>query len=108
MKTLSYWKTNSGCREGSEVYAKYEGFDGCVIQKTESSVQIFNNQKMILDLTLSLIESDALSITYVAQDKNGNRVRICCMNPRMAAMFGDTITFASQHKDGFAVHYEIR
>lgn len=108
MKLLAYWKTNPGCRESSDAYAKFEGFNGYSILKTESTIQIFKDQKVVLDLSLSQIESDALSITYTAEDKNGNRVRVCCMNPSLAAVFGDTITFASQYKDGFAVHYEVK
>ena len=108
MNKLVYYKTNPGNRgEGRSLYMNYEGLDGCEILKSDSQVEIFRNGTPIIKFALSKIEEDSFSVTYMAEHEPFGKVRICCINPRLAARFGDTITFASIHKDGFAVHYEI-
>ena len=107
MKKLVHYKTNPGTIGEYDIYTAYEGLGGCSIQKSETNVQIFNGTSLILDLNISKIEEDFLSVTYCAEDR-GVKIRIVCIKPQLAARVGDTITFASLFKSGFAVHYEIK
>ena len=109
MKKLELWKTNFGHYSNEyEICKSFTDFDGCGIVKTDSSVQIFRGQKAVLDIPMSYMEQDSFSITYTANNFQNNLIRICCIHPKLAAIFGDAITFASRHKDGFAVHYNIK
>lgn len=106
MKKLVHYKTNPGTIGEYDIYTAYEGLGGYSIHKSETKVQIFNGTSLILDMNISKIEEDFLSVTYCAEDR-GVKIRIVCIKPQLAARVGDTITFASWSKNGFAVHYEI-
>lgn len=96
MKTLKFWKTNLGNHPSEySLCAKYTNLDGCHVIKTDRILQVFLNEKPVIDFFLNKVEEDAFSVTYNVE---GQELRVICINPRFAVALGDTISFCSKKK----------
>ncbi|MGM9847260.1 MAG: hypothetical protein ACI31F_04850 [Muribaculaceae bacterium] len=108
MKRLYYRKTNLGFYSSeSQLCRLYENLNNCEIQRTETSLSIYRSETLVLNMRLTKIEEDNLSVVYSAIGFDNTQIRVCCINPALSQLFGDTISFASIHKDGFAVHFDL-
>lgn len=108
MKSLSLVKTNYGDHKAEESECKFfESLDGWRVDINESSLVLASPEGKITNYDIHLMESDFVTDTWSGTLRNGGRFRIVRPNRKMLPLIGDTITFASVHHDGYAVHYNL-
>ena len=103
MKSLSIEKVNYGNHYIERAICdKIQKWNGC-------SVECFNNRLTIghEQFILRPFEVDFITVTLQGQFSDGTPFRVVRPSERFVALTGDTITIASMHHDGYAVHFNM-
>ena len=92
----------------TEMCDYFSGLDEAIISVTKDQIEILTRYETIR-YNLKPYEEDFITETKIGFiPSTGESFRIVRTNKKMSSLIGDdTITFASLHKDGYAVHYKL-
>jgi len=107
MDTITIESINYGDYYIEEHFCEFlENFDNGILDFNDDYICLKGNNKTLTS-KLSLFENDVFFTTWKGTYSDGTSFRVVCPKPSFKTIMGNTITIASLHHNGYAVHFNI-